>query len=441
MNKNTKSKKKITLEKIKDEEINYSFKSDDSNWVLTKNNLYRYNESKLPNIEIAITDEMIELSKVSAKLYNEGITDEKKDITVDKKTIYYFIKMYDITNTIQPSIRYSKLLLNEIVKSDLMFSHVDGKVTKLTPFLINTKNVRYKIIDAYMSDICVQSEMNNIRKNYETNIKNLEIKEEVEIPINEIYREYLTLEIKKLNTEKLNKKKYFIYRLTNNDEEYIFGIFNKMKKTDYKKICDKYNIIFTNNELNVLFEEIQVEEIYFECEGQLKVDDILYSKNIIKKCLNDNYNIIRNFSKDIKISTRNKKIKNDIYLLVKKDYMKSLKICDNYDYDKLLGYIAYIKSDKNDIHVFSGYKTSIMSTLENMYIENKCEILINNDISTLKFKIVEKYINIYDLEIKETYYKNQLEIIKNEEDKEKQSEKKIKPYWNKFKYVQKNTKK
>jgi hypothetical protein len=214
-----------------------------------------------------------------------------------------------------------------------------------------------------------------------------------------------------------------------------------MKKTNYKKICDRYNIIFTNSELNVLFEEIQVEEIYFECEGQLKVDDILYSKNIIKKCLNDNYNIIRNFSKDIKISTRNEKIKNDIYVSVQKDYMKSLKICDNYDYEKILGYIAYIKSDKNDIYVFSGYKTSILSTLENMYMENKYEILINNDISTLKFKIVEKYINICDLEMKELYYKNQLEIIKNEEDKEIKSEKKIKPYFNKFKYVQKNTKK
>jgi hypothetical protein len=201
MDKHTKSKKKIPLEKkdekLKHEEINYSFKSDDSNWILTKNNLYRYNQSKLPNIEMSISDEMIQTSKLSAKLYNEGVTDEKKDITVDKNIVYYFIKMYDITNTIQPSIRYSKLLLNEIVKSDLMFSHVDGKVTKLTPFLNNIKNVRYKIIDAYMSDICVQSEMNSIRKNYESNMKNLEIKEEVERPINEIYREFLRLEMKK----------------------------------------------------------------------------------------------------------------------------------------------------------------------------------------------------------------------------------------------------
>jgi hypothetical protein len=370
------------------------------------------------------------------------------------------MKIYDLTDKIPPSVKYSTYLPNEMVETDLLFTYNDKKITQLTPYLDNLKNARYTIIDAYMSDQYVRSEMLGIRKKWIAKINNIdekkeEIKEDIPKQINEIYKTFLTLEMKKINIEILNKKKYFIYKLTNNEEEFIFGSFIKMKKTDYKKIHDKYDIIFTNIGSKVSLEEIQEIEIYLDCEGHMKVDEIIFSQNIKKKCLNINYNIIRNYSEDIIISTKIEKIKNDVYLLVQKDYMKTLKICENYDYDKISGYVAYIQNEKNEIYVFSGYKTSVMTVLENMYMENKCDILINNDISKLKFKILEKYIDQCDLKMREQFYKNQLEIIKieviqdkNDKKNIKDKEKKIikdnknnddekKQKWNGFKYCAK----
>lgn len=430
----------------KKEIINNVLKIDDVNWKLISDKLYRYDESKLQNFEISVTNEMINTAKTKAKLYINGISDEKQKME-GEKIIYYFIKIYDVTNNVQPSFRCSRLGLDDALKTDLLFSYVEGKVTKLTPFLKNLENARYTVVDAYMSDQVVTSEMNNIRKQLEAII--ISGKEEKKIKIDksicQIYSELLAEEINKLNVNMQNKKKYYIYTLTNGDQEYIFGSFDKIKKTDYKKICDKYNVIFTNVELKKSIEQIQEIDVYFECEGKMKIDEVIYLKNKEKQCYNKNYNIVRNYPDNTYFSTEVEKIRNDIYLLVQMDYMKYLKICEDYDYDKILGYVAYIESEGGDIFVFSGYNVHVKKILEKMYYVKKCDILIRNDISKLKINILEKYIDKKDLEIKENYYKNQMEIIKiNSDDKSlcekgKSTEKKqiIKPYWNGYKYVQK----
>lgn len=208
----------------KKEIINNVLKIDDVNWKLISDKLYRYDESKLQNFEISVTNEMINTAKTKAKLYINGISDEKQKME-GEKIIYYFIKIYDVTNNVQPSFRCSRLGLDDALKTDLLFSYVEGKVTKLTPFLKNLENARYTVVDAYMSDQVVTSEMNNIRKQLEAII--ISGKEEKKIKIDksicQIYSELLAEEINKLNVNMQNKKKYYIYTLTNGDQEYIFG--------------------------------------------------------------------------------------------------------------------------------------------------------------------------------------------------------------------------
>ena len=407
---------------------NVNPKVDDGNWTLVSDNLYKYDTLLLQDIEVKVTEDMINNAKKNATLYKEGIT-HKNTIEDNKNVIYNFIKVYDVNNKIQPIIKYTRCNIEDTLKTDLMFSYIEDKKTILSDVLETIYDIRYRLIACYMSNTIVTSELNVIKKK----LKEMEnVTKNDDKTICKLYENIMNNKIKSIAKETFSKKKYYIYEITNTEQQYVFGSYDIINNKNINKICDKYNI-FVDDKLKKNVNIINEMEIYFECEGMIKVDEYIYVKDLIKKGMNRHYNIINNkYNKDKHTKEELNELNNDIYVIIQKDIMKNMNIYDE-DYNKTLGYIACIENSEGDKYIFSGYKQSMKNRLEMLYMKD-VDILLNNDFMSLKIYILERYINKYDLDRKEMYYDKQIGSYEKKENVKKHVNKSYyNPYWMKKK--------
>lgn len=231
-------------------------------------------------------------------------------------------------------------------------------------------------------------------KNYETTIDI------------EVYKKKLIEIINNIDKEKIKqikKKVYYIYKISSKIKKpnnfYIFGTFKKHTVRDIDILIKSKYLKFKDDKFE--FIELENIEIYFECEGQLKVDEYLIKENALIDGCNIFYNVVlqHDFFTLENITER-------VFLLVNNeimlDTMKQFK-SNNDEY-----FIACIETSDKYKYIF--YEKNITPELHLHTIYNDLDG--NNKISKILSKIsfLDLQLHIIETDIKKEY----LEIVFNQ---------------------------
>lgn len=381
-------------------------KLTDKKWVKVtgeKNDYYKYED--IPNLEISVTkafirkaEKYLELKKIVGDINNKY---EKKE---NDKNIYKIIKFYDDKTSF---VSYTRSSLEHSLKMNVVASlKKSGRSANFDKFE-NIEKVKGKLMACYKGDISV-SELNGIKSIYadEQTVSN-------NVNIYNVYSNF----IDKLMTidfnSKIKSRKYYVHRIfkkTKDDEQYIFGSFDKFKNKDIDMIKDKYNLNFSKGaiELEILFQT----ECRLEVEGLIKVDEYISKHKSITKGFNPCYNII-----DLKYTQADiQEIKNLVFLVAQRSIMNEI-YDDKNNYNKIKGYVACIENIDGKKYIFAGKDMSIKDKLNYLYsIENNhtekykkiVDVLRNTEFSKLKITILEKYLEDGELLSRLNFYINRI---------------------------------
>lgn len=369
--------------------------------------LYHYNKA-IPKLELCVTKEKIEI----AKKMNEP--PKYKELLDDEFEIYKVYKIYDIDETINPICSYTRNTLENALLSDLMYLYKnDKKNGKLTPFINNIENMRYKLLDCYKAQGSIIKDMISIKQNFDDTFENIEVKTKSIVnetgSIFDIYKKTINSLLSDYEKSKLKKKKYYIYTIfdKNDDEKkFIIGVDYILKKDNIlNDVCKKYDFTIAEKKINInMLEEF---DCYLKCECDLKVDEYIKQHDTINNGLNKFYTLIKD-----KYITYTKydivNIKNDIFINVQKNIMINM-IETKYKKNEDNGFIACIENS-NEKYIVSGYNVSLMNRLYYLYTIDNIDILKKNKFIDLKIYYLEKHIEKDIIDIQYEYYKKQFDI-------------------------------
>ena len=338
---------------------------------------------------------------------------------------YKVMRYYDDNNscisiTQAPAINaFRRNLLHRLLepeKSNLLMDFNDLENLKcdvLGYFIGNFIN--YKIEDrkelARIKDLYVdkddKTKLSNTKKttNKTNTSEEKTIKYESKIDI-EVYKQKLTEIINNIDKEKIKqikKKIYYIYKISSKIKKpnnfYIFGTFKKHTVRDIDILIKSKYLKFKDDKFE--FIELENIEIYFECEGQLKVDEYLIKENALIDGCNIFYNVVlqHDFFTLENINDRLFLLVNNEIML---DTMKQFK-SNNDEY-----FIACIETPDKYKYIF--YEKNItpelhLHTMYNSLDENKKIVKILAKISFLDLEL-----HIIETDIKKEY----LEIVFNQ---------------------------
>lgn len=411
LNKMSKMSKKIkqTKQSKKPKEIKYSIsnefkpESEEKYWdkIDGDKDILKYIKT-MPEVEYNITQNLID----KAKPLTINISEDNND----DYNIIRFYKIYE-TDTIS-NIFYSRTSIETTIINDLI-NHNLGK-NKLTDFK-NLLDIKYKLLECYKVNKEIKSikkefdiikdklkESNNIidiKKPIKTNKKDDKSKDNTTKTQDNIIDKYKNF-INKFINKTVDKQKYYIYKLIDQKNEaqiYIHGSYNKLKKREIEGIIDKYYIDFESGKIkSELLKEI---EIYSELEGKIVVDEEIKNNDSIKTRMNKYYNII-NF---------NEFNQNELFMMIQQDKINHIKK------EKIeKGFIGSINI-KNNRYIFGDYNNTIYSKLQYFYsmrkhceqqYERLIELLKITNLEDIKIEILEKNIELNDLEMSLIKYLN-----------------------------------
>ena len=384
---------------------------DDKYWDKINNDkdIYKHNND-IPDVIYTITQNLIDKANT--------IKDNISDDNTNEYNIYKFYKIYESENDVNADIFYSRPSIEITILNDII-NHNLGK-KKLLDFK-NLLDIKYKLLEIYKikkntntkkefdeikeklrneNEIIDITKVKKQNKHKDTDIKTDNKTEKVKSP-NDILDKYKNF-INKFIDKTQIKQKYYIYKLIDQKNEsqiYIHGSYNKLKKRDIDEIIDKYCIDFESGKIKA--EIIKEIEIYSELEGKILVDEEIknnYSTNSFGK--NKYYNIV-NF---------NEFNQNELFMLIQQDKIKYIthKLINSY-------YIASINI-KDKKYIFSDNNNSVYDKLNYFYCmirHNKTEydklieLLKITPIEEIKIELLEKNIDIKDVDNKLLYYMNQ----------------------------------
>jgi len=401
----------------------FKIEEDEKYWDKTDNKeISKYNKP-IKDVEYSITQKLIDESKKHEKILSCDNTSEYNYLR------YY--KVYDTENKLDAYIIYSRVPIDITIMNDLINVNIKktGKIVQASSLL----NVKYKLLEIYRvkKGLSLKLDFDNVRTRLEnenkiikmddtpkkTKTKNDTTKQvESNISVFDKYKIY----INKLVDKTKDKKDYYVYKLYDDNNVYIYGGYNKLKKRDIDEIVDNNCIKFEGKIKSELMKET---EIYSEIEGKLAVDEEIKNNDSIKNGLNRFYNIIH----ETEFNSA------EIFMMFQKEKLIKLEKIDN-------GFIASINI-KEYKYIFSDYDNSIYNKLEYFYLMKKhnekkydklIELLKIVNYEDIKIELLEKnikkddldnklikYLNYYDKDIllnyNEDYYvtPNDIKNIKN----------------------------
>jgi hypothetical protein len=383
--------------------INKEFKieEDDKYWNITDNKeIFKYNKT-IKDIEYVITQKLIDETKTLENI-----------LTYDNSGEYNYMryyKIYDTENKLDAYITYSRVPIDITIKNDLINLN-NKKASKLSQ-ASSLLNVKYKLLEIYKvkKGLFFKLDYDNIktRLEEENNIIKIDNKQkktktknditnkiETNLSVIDKYKIYINKLVDK--TKDKHKHKYYIYKLYDDKNIYIYGGYNKLKKRDIDKIVDNNCIKFEGKIKSEIIKEI---EIYSEIEGKLAIDEEIKNNDSIKNGLNRFYNIIHETEFN----------PSEIFMIFEKEKLNNVKSekIDN-------GFIASINI-KEYKYIFSDYDNTLYNKLEYFYLMKKhndkkydklIELLKTINYEDIKIELLEKNIDKYNLEKKLIEYLN-----------------------------------
>ena len=311
-------------------------------------------------------------------------------IDVFKRNILYRISEPEKSNLLSSFIN-----LDEI-KLDVLGYHIGNYIN----FRIEDKKETNRIRDLYLDEEGLKKkiEKNQTKKVDNTIINN--IKYDVEF-----YKTRLNKIISELDQEKLKlfkKSYYYIYKIQNKNKNdkiknlYIFGSTKKITSKDISSIINKFYLGFDEKSCSII--ELEKLNIYFEVEGQLKVDEYIEKDNAINCGFNIFFNVVLS-NDDIneeKIITRLTLLLNDEIAL---ELTKNIKILNEDS-----NYIACIKAPNNFNYIFHEKNYTIQNVIHRLYNslneETKLmKVLSSTSFFDLKIIIIQDGISDDDIDI------------------------------------------
>lgn len=380
---------------FKDDEI--VIKENDNNWKIeVDNKLWKYN--KPIKIIKKVSDFIDKTEKISNKINELGYFPKVNDY--NGYMIHRIIKIYD-SNGFE-KLCNSQYSVERTIKNDLL---------KTSNRLIGLKlnDVIYELVGLYKGFGFVQKELNIIKKKYEITMDKKENKS-----IWEFYDKIFMNEINDVK-KSIKSKTYYIYKIFNKTQQYIFGSYDRFVNKDIELLCKKYKLTFLTNKKIEVIE--QIKECFLECQGLLRVDFQINKLNSISNGFNQNYNIINKvyleYTKDDIIT-----MKKEIFMIVQKEIMIKL-YNDKYNYNKIGGYIVLLesKNDKEKKILLYGYENKIIDILKIYYVMRKDDESVdffgNVKFKDIEFNMLMNDINLTDLVYEYLSCKNKFNLDKN----------------------------
>lgn len=290
----------------------------------------------------------------------------------------------------------------ENLKCDVLGYHIGNFIN----YRIEDRKETNRIRDIYMNENEVKMRGEKITTSNEKKSmdeKGTTNKKVLTVDVN-LYRTKLSEIILNLDQEKLKKngkKNFYIYRIRSKIDKpknfYIFGSLKKYMIRDIDILINNKYLAFKGERFE--YEELDNVEVYFECEGQLKVDEYIKKENALINGCNMYYNIL---IEDDKITED--RIKNKLFLLVNDEIMLNSIIDDKKILNNNCGYIGYIEIPDNYKYIFYDNSLSLQKHLHKLYNSIDVTTQIMKTLSTtsfydLKISILEDNIAYDDLEI------------------------------------------
>ena len=349
----------------------------------------------------------------------------------EDKGFHKVLKFYDGNNSVLTITQGSPI---DVFKRNILYRISDPEKSNLLSSFINLDEIKLDVLGYHIGNyinykIEDKKETNRIRDSY---LNEEELKKKLDknqtkkvdnTTINSInydvqfYKTRLNKIIAELDQEKLKSFKkscYYIYKIqskiSKNDKInkinetknlYIFGSTKKFLSKDITNIINKFYLDFDEKSCSII--ELEKLNIYFEVEGQLKVDEYIEKDNVINCGSNLFFNVVLSNDKinninDIneeKIITRLTLLLNDEIAL---ELTKNIKIL-NEDY-----YIACIKAPNDFNYIFYEKNYTIQNVIHRLYNSLNEDTKLMKVLSTtpffdLKIIIIQDGISDDDIDI------------------------------------------
>jgi hypothetical protein len=208
----------------------------------------------------------------------------------------------------------------------------------------------------------------------------------------------------------MKKKQYYIYKIHDDKQQFIFGSNKSVNDKNIVTICNKYNLTFDNK---CKLQELTKIEHYFTCEALCKIDEYITKNNSIKNGLNKCYNLILPINeKDKNIDNM---IKETIFMHIQNDIMLE-KYKDTFKMKANHGYIVHVSNKENSV-IFYESKKTVKEKLQYYYSLRKdyskeqiLQIITTTPYDELKITILERDIDDNLLEERYNFYLRQMGV-------------------------------
>lgn len=357
------------------------------------------------------------------------LSELKKAITTfdrhEDKGFHKVLKFYDGNNSVLTITQGSPI---DVFKRNILYRISDPEKSNLLSSFNNLDEIKLDVLGYHIGNyinfkIEDKKETNRIRDSYldteelkkklEKNQTNQTKKVENSTTNNiiydvEFYKTRLNKIISELDQEKLKsfkKSYYYIYKIQSKNKDdkiknlYIFGSTKKFLSKDITSVISKFYLGFDEKSCTII--ELEKLNVYFEVEGQLKVDEYIEKENAINCGSNLFFNVVLS-NDDIneeKITARLTLLLNDEIAF---ELTKNIKILNN-DY-----YIAYIKAPNDFNYIFYEKNYTIQNVIHRLYNS------INEDTKLMKVLSTTSFFDLKIIIIQDGISDDDIDIVYNQ---------------------------
>jgi hypothetical protein len=347
----------------------------------------------------------------------------------EDKGYYKVLKFYDGNNSVLTITQGSPI---DIFKRNILYRISDPEKSNLLSSFNNLDEIKLDVLGYHIGNyinfkIEDKKETNRIRDSYldaeelKKKLEKNQTKKVENFTTNniiydvEFYKTILNKIISELDQEKLKlfkKSYYYIYKIQSKNKDdktknlYIFGSTKKFLSKDILSVINKFYLGF--DEKSCLIIELEKLNIYFEVEGQLKVDEYIEKENAINcgsnlffnvVLSNDNINNINDINEE-KIITRLTLLLNDEIAF---ELTKNIKILNEDS-----NYIACIKTPNDFNYIFYEKKYTIQNVIHRLYNS------INEDTKLMKVLSTTSFFDLKIIIIQDGISDDDIDIVYNQ---------------------------